>query len=168
MSKFKPAIAFGVRKLPKDPSKYPLGNVGTSKFAGIFSGGSNKNTPLMAATLAWQFTTQYALEIGYQQLLGNNEESFLMQLDIQHTVAPEWPVSPTFNIGLGEVKTTAKSTLANSQTFNSNTANFGIGFKYPIKHRFILRGDYQKLLILSNKNQLDSVLIWKLGVSIFF
>ena len=137
-------------------------------YTGGVNGGSNDNTPLIAASLAWQFTQQYALDFTAMHMLGNNEESFLMHLDLQHTMVPQWIISPTFNVGLGKIETSPKSTLGNAATINSSTANFGIGFKYLIKHRFILRGDYNKHLIISSRNQLDSVLIWKLGISLFF
>ncbi|NRB39110.1 MAG: SH3 domain-containing protein [Pseudomonadales bacterium] len=137
-------------------------------YTGGVNGGANDNTPLIATSIAWQFTELYSTELTYHHMLGNNEENFLLQLDLQHTLAPEWPISPTFNIGLGQLQTKPKSTLGDAKAIESNTANFGIGFKYPIQHRFVLRGDYNKHLIISNKNQLDSVLIWKLGISIFF
>lgn len=153
---------------PLDHNAYREKTLELGFYTGGVSGGSNKNTPLIALSGAWQFTENYALEATLNHIVASNEENFLAHLDLQHTLAPEWFIHPIFTIGIGQLYTQPKSTLGDAATIKSSTVNMGLGFKYPVYQRFIIRGDYHKHLIISDQNQLNSVLIWKLGISVFF
>lgn len=130
--------------------------------------GTSDGTPLIAVYGSYHFTHNLSVETTLSQVLGEFSESVTAQINVTHQIAPEWLISPFLSLGVGTIETDPKATLGDTNTIENDAVNWGFGCKYHLQRNFFLRADYNKYLLLTQRDQLDKVETWKLGVGIFF
>ena len=73
-----------------------------------------------------------------------------------------------FGIGVGVMETLPRATLVQTIDRTDNLTFVTSGLKFYLTRRFLLRLEYRKFVVLTDRNENEDVEEWKLGFSIFF
>lgn len=133
-----------------------------------FSFGRFENDPILTARAGYRLHENLLAELAISQVVGDFSSTSLIYLALVSQPFPEWRASPFFTIGMGRFKNTPKATLVSAIETDADLANAGLGLRYYITRRFILRADYKQHVALINPNRTDSYKEWSTGISFFF
>ncbi|WP_158971395.1 SH3 domain-containing protein [Paraglaciecola sp. L3A3] len=119
---------------------------------------------------SWVWTENIATELSYTQALGDFSKNELLMLRIQHSMFPEWRLSPYLSLGAGLVRTTPKASLVQSgdEVRNSDALELGLGARYYLNRNFIIRLEYKNLLVITDRDEQQELNQWNLGFAVFF
>lgn len=134
-------------------------------FAGTFD---SVKSITVAGT--WVWTENIATELSYTQALGDFSKNELAMLRVQHSMFPEWKVSPYISLGAGLVRTTPKANLVQSgdEVRNSDALELGLGARYYLNRNFLIRLEYKNLLVITDRDEQQELNQWNLGFAVFF
>ena len=132
-------------------------------LAGSFGG-----TSLMSIYGGYRFTPNISAEITASQALGNASNILLLDINLLQQPFPEWRFSPFFTVGTGNIKTSPAATLVKAKDRSDKTLNVGIGGWYYFTQNFMLRAEYRRYTILTDRNNNEDESQWKAGLSVFF
>jgi len=154
-----------------------LGEVGV--LTGDFEGAS-----LISIYGGYHFTKNLSTELSLSQALGNFSEIRMATINVINEPFPElqplsWlsdvvpyvdevRMSPYFGIGVGVMETLPRATLVQTIDRTDNLTFVTSGLKFYLTRRFLLRLEYRKFVVLTDRNENEDVEEWKLGFSIFF
>jgi len=142
--------------------------------------GDFEGASLISAYAGYHFTKNLSTEVSLSQALGNFSEIRMVTLNMINEPFPElqpfkWlpyideiHVSPYFGIGVGVMETLPRATLVQTIDRTDNLTFVTSGFKFYLTRRFLLRMEYRKFVVLTDRNKNEDVEEWKLGFSIFF
>ncbi len=140
--------------------------------SGEFSvlGGQLESVSSLSVVGSWVFTENLAAELTYTQALGDFSENQIALLGLQHTTFPEWRLSPFFSLAGGVIRTTPRATLVQSGDESRTTEIIaaGVGLRYYLARNFVMRVEYNNLLVLTERDEQEELDQWKLGFSVFF
>lgn len=134
-------------------------------------GGKFSRAEALTVYASYLFNKGLAAELSGTQILGNISSSELYKLGIAMQPFPELKYSPYISLGVGGIKTTAKSTLVQPIDDSNQFSNFGLGIRTYLSKRIILRLEYSNYVIFSASNTNDSnedIKEWKAGFAVFF
>ena len=146
---------------------------------GVLSG-DFEGAPLIALYGGYHFTKNLSTELTVSQALGNFSEIRTATINVINEPFPDlqpltWVpyleevhLSPFFGIGVGVMETLPRATLVQTIDRNDNLSFVTSGVKIYLTRRFLLRMDYRRFVVLTDRNQNEDVEEWKLGFSIFF
>jgi uncharacterized protein YgiM (DUF1202 family) len=134
-------------------------------FAGIFD---SVNALTFAGT--WVWTPNIATELSFTQALGDFSKNEILMVRVQHSMFPEWRLSPYLSLGAGLVKTTPRANLVQSgdESRNSDALELGLGLRYYLNRNFLIRLEYKNLLIVTDRDEQQELNQWNLGFAVFF
>lgn len=133
-----------------------------------FSVGRFDNDPMITARLGYRMHDNFLAELAFSQIAGDFSSTTLIYGAIVSQPFPEWRASPFFTIGMGRFKNTPKATLVSAIETEADLANAGLGMRYYLTRRFILRADYKQHIALISHDRTDSYQEWSMGISFFF
>jgi hypothetical protein len=133
-----------------------------------FSFGRFENDPMLTARAGYRLHDNFLVELAFSQVTGKFSSTSLIYGAIVSQPFPEWRVSPFFTLGAGRFKNTPKATLVSAIETKADLANAGLGLRYYITRRFILRGEYRRHVALIGSDRTDSYQEWSMGISFFF
>jgi hypothetical protein len=133
-----------------------------------FSFGRFENDPMLTARAGYRLHDNLIAELAISQVTGDFSSTSLFYGAIVSQPFPEWRASPFFTIGMGRFKNTPKATLVSAIETDADLANAGLGLRYYITRRFILRADYKQHVALIDPDRTDSYQEWSMGISLFF
>lgn len=133
-----------------------------------FSFGRFENDPMLTVRVGYRMHENFLAELAISQVAGDFSSTSLFYGAIVSQPFPEWRASPFFTIGMGRFKNTPKATLVSAIETDADLANAGLGLRYYITRRFILRADYKQHVVLINSDRTDSYKEWSMGISLFF
>ncbi len=133
-------------------------------------GGSLESVSSLTVVGSWVFTENFAAELTYTQALGDFSENQIALLGLQHTTFPEWRLSPFFSLAGGQIRTTPRATLVQSgdESRTTEIISAGVGLRYYLARNFVMRVEYNNLLVLTERDEQEGLDQWKLGFSVFF
>ena len=133
-------------------------------------GGQLESVSSLSVTGGWVFTENFAAELTYTQALGDFSENQIALLGLQHTTFPEWRLSPFFSLAGGVIRTTPRATLVQSgdESRTTEIISAGVGLRYYLARNFVMRVEYNNLLVLTERDEQEELDQWKLGFSVFF
>jgi hypothetical protein len=133
-------------------------------------GGELESVSSLTVVGSWVFTENFAAELTYTQALGDFSENQIALIGIQHTTFPEWRLSPFFSLAGGQIRTTPRATLVQSgdESRTTEIISAGIGLRYYLARNFVMRVEYNNLLVLTERDEQEELDQWKLGFSVFF
>lgn len=126
--------------------------------------GSVAYTPYMG----YHLTSSLQVELNYSQAFGNFSNVQLASLNILHTPFPDWRVSPFFKLGSGFIKTNPSTIIVQSTDRQDGLMSVGGGLFFYSSSRLVLRAEYNKHTILTNRNVNEEVEEWKAGFGVLF
>lgn len=142
--------------------------------------GDFEGAPIISAYGGFQITQNLSTELSVSQALGNFSEIRMATLNVVNEPFPDlkplkWipylenvHFSPFFGIGAGVMETLPRATLVQTIDRTDNLMFVTSGAKFYLTRRFLLRMEYRRFVVLTNRNQNEDVEEWKIGFSIFF
>jgi Bacterial SH3 domain len=123
---------------------------------------------LVSGYLARSFNEQLQIELTASQFLGNASNGYSAELGLAHVFRPDWRVSPLLTLGTGMIWIEPKSTIVLPGDRSDQTAYAGAGFRFYLKRRFFVRGEYRHHMVFTSRNENEEINEWKLGLAFFF
>ena len=104
--------------------------------------GQFKSEPMLKIWSAYRVSDTLSVEatIGQVQGVFSGTDFWHINLQVDPWSDQRW--SPFFTVGLGKFKNVPNPSLIGAETVNANLANAGIGVRYHLSDRFVLRADY--------------------------
>ncbi len=133
-----------------------------------FMGGDFQGADLISAYVGVAFNRNLSAEITLSKALGSYSNSQLATFNLVSQPFPRWRVSPYLSLGTGVVRTEALTVLVQAKETTFNAANAGVGLKYYVSHRFMLRAEYKSYVLFNNDENNEEVEEWKAGFAAFF
>ena len=137
--------------------------VGT--MAGSFDG-----VPSLTVMADWIVTENISLGINLTQAVGSYAENQLAMFIISHTAFPEWQVAPYVVFGAGKIRTKPRGSLVQSgdEARSANVLSAGLGLRYYLTRHFLVKLEYNSLLVKTDRDANEELAQWKLGFAILF
>lgn len=132
-------------------------------MAGDFGGASVIN-----AYFSWAFNAHLCGEVGVSHLLGDASNGQMGTLALTHVVRPDWRVQPFLTIGTGLLRVDPKGTIVQPVDRNDQVAFVGLGARFHLTRRFIMRGEYKSYVTFTDRDDNQENNEWKLGFAFFF
>ncbi len=117
---------------------------------------------------AYSLSPNVALKIGGQKILGNFSDGWIASADIVVQPFADWRIAPYFTLGGGAVHVEPQTTLIASQDRTDEMAHVGVGLRFYLARRFVLRAEYESYQIFTSRNENEEINQWQVGVSAFF
>ncbi len=127
-------------------------------------GGGNVNS----GYLSYAFNQNLAAEIGGAQTLGHSANSWMWLGGLTHTPRPDWRIAPFLELGTGAVKVHPKATIIAPPQRTEVLGYYGVGAKWYLSRRFLMRVDYRSYVIFTKRDQNEDRNEWKAGFAFFF
>jgi uncharacterized protein YgiM (DUF1202 family) len=137
--------------------------VGT--MAGSFDG-----VPSLTVMADWIATENISLGLSLTQAVGSFSENQLAMVNISHTAFPEWTVAPYVVLAGGKIRTKPRDSLVQSgdEARSANVLSAGLGLRYYVARHFLVKLEYNSLLVKTNRDENEELAQWKLGFAVFF
>jgi Bacterial SH3 domain/Outer membrane protein beta-barrel domain len=132
-------------------------------MAGDFEGAN-----VMTAYAGYYLTSNLSTELQLSQVFGNFSNALSASFNVLAQPFPEWRLSPYFLLGTGVIRTNPNVTLVNEQDRNEQIAQVGVGARWYLTRRFIVRAEYQNHVIFQNTDDNQEINEWKAGFAFFF
>lgn len=117
---------------------------------------------------SWHFTRNLSAEVDVAQFFGEFSNGNYVTLNLVHQPFPNWRISPFFTLGGGIVETQPKSTLVQTPDRSDNMLDVGVGVRYYLTRRFLVRAQYKNYVVLTSRDTHEKIDEWKLGFSAFY
>lgn len=127
-------------------------------------GGGNVNT----LYVGYSMNSNLSAELAASQTLGHASNSTIVLLGLAHAPRPDWRVAPFVDLGTGVVKIAPKATIISPPERTQQIAYYGLGVKWYLSRRFIVRADYRSYVIFTKQNTNEDRNEWKAGFAFFF
>jgi len=132
-------------------------------LAGNFEGAN-----VISAYGAYALNPHLAVELRISQVLGSFSDGLLGGIALTHVFRPDWRVQPLVTMGTGALRIRPRATLVDTPERTDQTAWVGVGFKAYLSRRFILRAQYDKYVVFTDRDENEEADEWKLGFGFFF
>lgn len=132
-------------------------------LAGDFEGAN-----VMTAYAGYYLTGNLSVELQLSQVFGNYSDALSASVNVLAQPFPEWRLSPFLLLGTGAIYTDPNVTLVNEQDRTEQIAQVGLGVRWYLTRRFIVRAEYQNHVIFQNKDDNQEIDEWKAGFAFFF
>ena len=132
-------------------------------LAGDF-GGAN----IITAYGAYAFNPHLAGEIRLSHLLGSSSDGQLAAIGLTHVFRPDWRIQPFVSIGTGAIRIQPKAILVQTPGRTEQLAYVGAGAKAYLTRRLIFRAEYNKYVVITDRDDNEEANEWKLGFAFFF
>ncbi len=130
--------------------------------------GSYAGANVVSAYGGFHFTQNISAEIEAAQYFGSYSNGKYATFSFVHEPFPEWRLAPFLTIGYGRVYIEPKATLVETTNRNNDLVDVGIGVRYYLTRRFLLRAQYKNYEVLTNSTTNQNAEEWKIGFSAFF
>jgi Bacterial SH3 domain len=117
---------------------------------------------------SWQFTRNLALEADATTFFGTFSDGKYLTLNLVHQPFPDRRLSPFVALGGGFVRTEPKFTLVRTEDSNDKMLDVGIGVRYYLTRRFLVRAQYKHYVVLTSRDSHEKIDEWKISFSAFF
>jgi uncharacterized protein YgiM (DUF1202 family) len=135
--------------------------------AGLMTG-SYAGANIVSIYGGYHFTANISAEIEASQYFGSFSNGKLGTISLVHQPFPEWRLSPFLTLGVGRVYIEPKATLVETTNRFDSVVDAGIGVRYYLTRRFLLRAQYKNYVVLTNTETNQNAEEWKIGLSAFF
>jgi len=117
---------------------------------------------------SYHFTRNLSAELDVAQFFGNFSNGRYITANLVHQPFPEWRLSPFFALGGGIVETEPKATLVQAEDRSDNMLDVGVGVRYYLTRRFLVRAQFKKYVVLTSRDAHEKIDEWKIGFSAFY
>jgi len=133
-----------------------------------FGAGQLERDPMILAYAGYGLSENLGVGLTLSQAAGDLSSTTLIYLSLQSRPFPDWRFSPFFSLGIGRFNNVPKSTLVGRVETESSMGNAGVGFRYYLTRRFMMRADYRRHVAYIDQNNINAYNEMSLGVGFFF
>lgn len=130
--------------------------------------GSFEGANIVSVYGGYHLTPNISAEIEASQYFGSYSNGKVGTFSFVHEPFPDWRLSPFLTLGFGRVYIEPKATLVETTNRNNDLVDVGIGVRYYLTRRFLLRAQYRNYEVLTNSATNQNAEEWKIGFSAFF
>lgn len=102
------------------------------------------------------------------QALGNIYNAEFATVDLMHTVAPEWRLSPYLALGGGVIHISPRTTQIQAVDRTDQLSFVGAGMRLYLTRRFLARAEYRANYTYTSRDRNEELNEWKIGFGFFF
>jgi uncharacterized protein YgiM (DUF1202 family) len=135
--------------------------------AGVMAG-DFEGADVMTVYAGYAFTPNFSAEVSVSQVFADFSDAYIGSVSLIAQPFPEWRLSPFFSLGGGIIYTDPKVTLVDEDDRTDQIGSVGIGVRWYLTRRFILRAEYKNHVIFQNKDDNQEIDEWKAGLAFFF
>jgi uncharacterized protein YgiM (DUF1202 family) len=135
--------------------------------AGVMAG-DYEGANVMTVYAGYYLTSNLSTELQLSQVFGNYSDALSASVNVLAQPFPEWRLSPYLLLGTGAIHTNPNVTLVNEQDRTEQIAQVGLGVRWYLTRRFIMRAEYQNHVIFQNTDDNQEINEWKAGLAFFF
>jgi len=132
-------------------------------LAGDFEGGD-----VISAYVGYAMTQNLSIELAASQVFGGFSDAVTGTVSLVAQPFPEWRLSPFFSLGGGYIYTDPNVTLVDETDRTEEIASVGVGARWYLTRRFLLRAEYKSHVIFQAKDDNQEINEWKAGFAFFF
>lgn len=124
--------------------------------------------PMLKLFLGVRLSDTLSLEATLGQVQGvfSGTDFWHINLNVEPWSDQRW--SPYFGVGFGKFKNIPNSSLVGAQTVDANLANAGVGLRYYLNDRFVIRADYSIYTAFVEDARSTEYRAITAGISFFF
>ena len=135
--------------------------------AGVLAGDFD-GADVITAYAGYAMTANLSAELSVSQAFGDYSDSVIGRVSLLAQPFPEWRLSPFFSLGTGIIYTDPNVTLVDESDRTDQIGGVGVGVRYYLTRRFLLRGEYNYSVIFQDKDDNQEINEWKAGFAFFF
>jgi hypothetical protein len=117
---------------------------------------------------AWRFIPTMSAELSVQQSVGRVADSFIVDASLIGHPFPEWAWAPYVGFGAGVVQTQPSAVLVGAKSREDQSLGTSLGIEHWVSQAFVLRMEYRQYLLLTSREEHESIDTWKAGFAVFF
>jgi len=133
-----------------------------------FSVGQLESDPMISVSAGYGLSDNLGVEMTFAQVAGDLSSTTLVYASLQSRPFPEWRVAPFFSLGYGRFNNVPKATLVGRMETDSSLANVGVGVRYYLTRRALLRADYRRHVVFIDESNINAYNEISMGVGFFF
>jgi uncharacterized protein YgiM (DUF1202 family) len=145
-----------------------IGDFTRRRWEAGFLAGDFEGASIMSGYADYYLNRNLTVELTMSQIFGNFSDALTASVNLLAQPFPEWRLSPFFLLGTGAIYTDPNVTLVNEQDRTEQISNVGLGVRWYLTRRFVLRAEYQNHVIFQNKDDNQEINEWKAGFGFFF
>ena len=130
--------------------------------------GDFEGSALMGFYGAWRFIPTMSAEFSVQQSVGRIADSFVVDASLLAHPFPQWAWSPYAGLGVGVVQTQPATVLVGANPREDQSLAVAAGVEHWISQAFVLRLEYRQYLLLTSREEHESIDTWKAGFAVFY
>ena len=153
---------------PTQFAEAEFGDFTRRRWEAGFLAGDFEGANVMSAYADYYLTRNLSVELVMSQVFGSYSDGLTASVNLLAQPFPEWRLSPFFLLGTGAFYTDPNVTLVNEQDRTEQISNVGLGMRWYLTRRFVLRAEYQNHVIFQNTDDNQEINEWKAGFAFFF
>jgi len=145
-----------------------LGDFSRRRWEAGVMAGDFEGADVMTVYAGYAMTQNFSGELAVSQVFGDFSDAMIASINLIAQPFPEWRLSPYFSLGAGVIRTDPNVTLVNEDDRTEQIGTAGVGLRWYLTRRFIVRGEYRRHTIFQDKNDNQEIDEWKAGFAFFF
>jgi hypothetical protein len=113
-------------------------------------------------------TENLSIELEASQMFGDYSDAVSGTVSLVAQPFPEWRLSPFLSLGTGIIYTDPNVTLVDESDRTEQIGSVGVGVRYYLTRRFLLRAEYRNSVIFQDTDDNQEINEWKAGFAFFF
>jgi hypothetical protein len=154
-----------------DPTRFAEADIGDYSRrrweAGVLAG-DFEGADVITAYAGYAITANFSAELSVSQVFGDYSDAITGSISLLAQPFPEWRLSPFFLLGTGFIYTDPNVTLVDESDRTEQIGSAGVGVRYYLTRRFLLRAEYRNSVIFQDKDDNQEINEWKAGFAFFF
>ena len=130
--------------------------------------GRFKSEPMLKFWTAYRLSDTLSAEATLGQVQGRFSGTDFWHLGLNAEPWSDRRLSPYLGIGLGHFRNIPNSSLVGAQTTDAKLANAGVGLRWYLSERFVLRADWTLYTAFLGDDRSDEYRATTVGLSFFF
>lgn len=145
-----------------------LGDFSRRRWEAGVMAGDFEGADVITVYAGYAMTQNFSGELAVSQVFGDFSDAVIASLNLIAQPFPEWRLSPYFSLGAGVIRTDPNVTLVGEDDRTEQIGNAGVGVRWYLTRRFIVRGEYRRHTIFQDKDDNQEIDEWKAGFAFFF
>jgi hypothetical protein len=145
-----------------------LGDFSRRRWEAGVMAGDFEGADVMTVYAGYAMTQNFSGELAVSQVFGDFSDAMIASINLIAQPFPEWRLSPYFSLGAGVIRTDPNVTLVDEDDRTEQIGNAGVGVRWYLTRRFIVRGEYRRYTIFQDKDDNQEIDEWKAGFAFFF
>lgn len=130
--------------------------------------GHFKAEPMLKLWTSYRMSETLSVEATVGQVQGIFSGTDFWHLNVLAEPWSDRRFSPFFGVGVGKFRNFPNLSLVGATTTNAKLANAGLGVRYYLSDRFVLRADYSLYTVFVNDAKTTEYRAWTAGLAFFF